>query len=54
MMAGVPGPGCNHMLILQFCYSRWWHRQWVEEFFPSVSLGDPTLETLLQQFGLKV
>lgn len=33
--------------------SRWWHRQWVEEFFPSVSLGDPTLETLLQQFGLK-
>lgn len=33
--------------------SRWWHRQWVEEFFPSVSLGDPTLEILLQQFGLK-
>ncbi|XP_038198684.1 lipase maturation factor 2 [Arvicola amphibius] len=33
--------------------SQWWHRQWVEEFFPPVSLGHPTLETLLQQFGLK-
>ncbi|XP_012881271.1 PREDICTED: lipase maturation factor 2 isoform X2 [Dipodomys ordii] len=32
---------------------RWWRRQWVEEFFPSVSLGDPTLEMLLQQFGLQ-
>lgn len=32
---------------------QWWHRQWVEEFFPPVSLGDPTLETLLQQFGLQ-
>ncbi|XP_040609909.1 lipase maturation factor 2 isoform X1 [Mesocricetus auratus] len=34
-------------------YSQWWHRQWVEEFFPSVSLGDPGLETLLRQFGLQ-
>lgn len=33
--------------------SRWWRRQWVEEFFPPVSLGDPSLETLLQQFGLQ-
>ncbi|XP_067554619.1 lipase maturation factor 2 isoform X1 [Pseudorca crassidens] len=32
---------------------RWWRRQWVEEFFPSVSLGDPTLDTLLRQFGLQ-
>ncbi|EGW01050.1 lipase maturation factor 2 [Cricetulus griseus] len=34
-------------------HSQWWHRQWVEEFFPSVSLGDPKLEMLLQQFGLQ-
>ncbi|XP_047405845.1 lipase maturation factor 2 isoform X1 [Sciurus carolinensis] len=33
--------------------SRWWRRQWVEEFFPPVSLGDPTLEMLLRQFGLQ-
>ncbi|KAK7807179.1 hypothetical protein U0070_018170 [Myodes glareolus] len=33
--------------------SQWWHGQWVEEFFPPVSLGHPTLEMLLQQFGLK-
>uniref|UniRef100_K9IZA5 Lipase maturation factor n=1 Tax=Desmodus rotundus TaxID=9430 RepID=K9IZA5_DESRO len=32
---------------------RWWRRQWVEEFFPPVSLGDPTLDTLLRQFGLQ-
>ncbi|XP_077025411.1 lipase maturation factor 2 [Tamandua tetradactyla] len=32
---------------------RWWRRQWVEEFFPPVSLGDPTLELLLRQFGLE-
>ncbi|XP_055963006.1 lipase maturation factor 2 [Sorex fumeus] len=32
---------------------RWWRRQWVEEFFPAVTLGDPTLETLLRQFGLQ-
>ncbi|XP_031995105.1 lipase maturation factor 2 isoform X3 [Hylobates moloch] len=32
---------------------QWWRRQWVEEFFPSVSLGDPTLEMLLRQFGLQ-
>nr|XP_020036719.1 lipase maturation factor 2 [Castor canadensis] len=31
----------------------WWHRQWVEEFFPPVSLGDPKLEMLLRQFGLQ-
>uniref|UniRef100_A0A8C5KQW9 Lipase maturation factor n=1 Tax=Jaculus jaculus TaxID=51337 RepID=A0A8C5KQW9_JACJA len=32
---------------------QWWRRQWVEEFFPPVSLGDPTLEMLLRQFGLQ-
>lgn len=31
----------------------WWRRQWVQEFFPTVSLGDPTLENLLNQYGLK-
>ncbi|XP_063009663.1 lipase maturation factor 2 [Melospiza melodia melodia] len=31
----------------------WWRRQHVQEFFPSVSLGDPTLESLLSQHGLK-
>ncbi|XP_022375003.1 lipase maturation factor 2 isoform X2 [Enhydra lutris kenyoni] len=33
--------------------SQWWRRQWVEEFFPPVSLGDPTLDMLLRQFGLQ-
>lgn len=33
--------------------SKWWQRQWVEEFFPSVSLGDPKLNELLRQFGLQ-
>ncbi|XP_004380083.1 lipase maturation factor 2 [Trichechus manatus latirostris] len=32
---------------------QWWHRQWAEQFFPPVALGDPTLETLLAQFGLQ-
>ncbi|XP_067173727.1 lipase maturation factor 2 [Apteryx mantelli] len=31
----------------------WWRRQHVQEFFPTVSLGDPTLESLLNQHGLK-
>ncbi|XP_064417237.1 lipase maturation factor 2a isoform X1 [Latimeria chalumnae] len=31
----------------------WWRRQHVEEFYPTVSLGDSTLETMLQQYGLK-
>ncbi|XP_074997112.1 lipase maturation factor 2 isoform X1 [Calonectris borealis] len=31
----------------------WWRRQHVQEFFPAVSLGDPTLESLLSQHGLK-
>ncbi|NXG40277.1 LMF2 factor, partial [Dromaius novaehollandiae] len=31
----------------------WWRRQHVHEFFPAVSLGDPTLESLLNQHGLK-
>ncbi|XP_077770077.1 lipase maturation factor 2 isoform X2 [Canis aureus] len=33
--------------------SQWWRRQWVEEFFPPVSLGDPLLDALLRQFGLQ-
>ncbi|RMB90234.1 hypothetical protein DUI87_33370 [Hirundo rustica rustica] len=32
----------------------WWRRQHVQEFFPAVSLGHPTLESLLSQHGLKV
>ncbi|XP_075285226.1 lipase maturation factor 2 [Opisthocomus hoazin] len=31
----------------------WWRRQLVQEFFPTVSLGDPALESLLTQHGLK-
>ncbi|NXT05006.1 LMF2 factor, partial [Prunella fulvescens] len=38
---GSPGP------------APWWRRQHVQEFFPAVSLGDPTLESLLSQHGLK-
>ncbi|KAL0625587.1 Lipase maturation factor 2 [Plecturocebus cupreus] len=34
-------------------HGQWWRRQWVEEFFPPVSLGDPMLEMLLRQFGLQ-
>ncbi|XP_072216729.1 lipase maturation factor 2 isoform X2 [Excalfactoria chinensis] len=33
--------------------ARWWRRQHVQEFFPTVSLGDPTLDDLLAQHGLK-
>ncbi|XP_042191166.1 lipase maturation factor 2a [Callorhinchus milii] len=31
----------------------WWTRQRVAEFFPTVSLGDPTLESLLLEHGFK-
>ncbi|NWT48458.1 LMF2 factor, partial [Chroicocephalus maculipennis] len=31
----------------------WWRRQHFQEFFPTVSLGDPALENLLSQHGLK-
>ncbi|XP_051889361.1 lipase maturation factor 2a [Pristis pectinata] len=31
----------------------WWTRQHVGEFFPSVTLGDPNLESLLHEFGFK-
>lgn len=31
----------------------WWRRQYVEEFYPTVFLGDPHLDNLLSQFGLK-
>ncbi|XP_019399533.1 PREDICTED: lipase maturation factor 2, partial [Crocodylus porosus] len=32
---------------------QWWRRQHVEQFYPAVSLGDPTLDALLSQHGLK-
>ncbi|XP_072922808.1 lipase maturation factor 2a isoform X1 [Hemitrygon akajei] len=31
----------------------WWTRRHVEEFFPSVTLGDPNLESLLHEYGFK-
>ncbi|XP_018416251.1 PREDICTED: lipase maturation factor 2 [Nanorana parkeri] len=33
--------------------SHWWRRRHAEEFFPTVYIGDPTLESLLTQHGLK-
>ncbi|XP_067915408.1 lipase maturation factor 2a [Heterodontus francisci] len=33
--------------------SDWWTRQHVGEFFPSVTLGDPNLESLLREYGFK-
>ncbi|XP_053108807.1 lipase maturation factor 2 [Hemicordylus capensis] len=32
---------------------QWWRRQRVEEFYPAVFLGDPNLDSLLAQHGLK-
>ncbi|KAJ8373470.1 hypothetical protein SKAU_G00040500 [Synaphobranchus kaupii] len=32
---------------------QWWRRRFVEEFYPTVHLGDPNLENLLSQLGLK-
>uniref|UniRef100_A0A8C7U6B2 Lipase maturation factor n=1 Tax=Oncorhynchus mykiss TaxID=8022 RepID=A0A8C7U6B2_ONCMY len=32
----------------------WWRRDYSEEFYPAVQLGDPTLEGMLNQHGLKV
>jgi hypothetical protein len=54
LQVGCWGLGSGHALNIQFYCGRWWHRQWVEEFFPPVSLGDPKLEMLLRQFGLQV
>ncbi|XP_078409286.1 lipase maturation factor 2a [Cetorhinus maximus] len=31
----------------------WWTREHVREFFPSVTLGDPNLESLLREYGFK-
>ncbi|KAM9467486.1 lipase maturation factor 2b [Clarias gariepinus] len=31
----------------------WWKRQYVREFFPTVHLGDPVLEDMLKEAGLK-
>ncbi|KAM4614662.1 lipase maturation factor 2b [Polymixia lowei] len=31
---------------------QWWRRIFVEEFYPTVQLGDPTLEEMLRQHGL--
>ncbi|XP_069621576.1 lipase maturation factor 2 [Ranitomeya imitator] len=33
--------------------SNWWRRRAAEEFYPMVFLGDHTLESLLNQYGLK-
>lgn len=54
MPSGVLGSGLRRPLNTLSCCSLWWRRQWVEEFFPPVSLGDPTLDMLLRQFGLQV
>ncbi|KAH1186422.1 lipase maturation factor 2 [Mauremys mutica] len=32
---------------------QWWRRQRVQEFYPTVFLGDPNLEAMLNQYGLK-
>ncbi|KAK1166882.1 lipase maturation factor 2-like [Acipenser oxyrinchus oxyrinchus] len=32
---------------------KWWRRQFSEEFYPTVFLGDPSLVSLLNHFGLK-
>ncbi|KAJ8269248.1 hypothetical protein COCON_G00118550 [Conger conger] len=32
---------------------QWWRRRYVEDFYPTVHLGDPVLESLLSQHGLK-
>jgi hypothetical protein len=34
--------------------NEWWRRDYAEEFYPAVQLGDPTLEDMLNQHGLKV
>lgn len=54
MPSGELRPGLRQPSNVPPCCSQWWRRQWVEEFFPPVSLGDPTLDTLLRQFGLQV
>lgn len=54
MPSGKLGPELRQPLNVPPCCSQWWRRQWVEEFFPPVSLGDPTLDMLLRQFGLQV
>uniref|UniRef100_A0A674E2R5 Lipase maturation factor n=1 Tax=Salmo trutta TaxID=8032 RepID=A0A674E2R5_SALTR len=33
--------------------NEWWRRHYAEEFYPAVHLGDPTLESMLSQHGLK-
>ncbi|XP_041113866.1 lipase maturation factor 2-like [Polyodon spathula] len=32
---------------------KWWRRQFSDEFYPTVFLGDPNLDSLLNHFGLK-
>ncbi|KAI1882528.1 hypothetical protein AGOR_G00251680 [Albula goreensis] len=32
---------------------QWWRRKFVEEFYPTVHLGDPVLENMLVQLGVK-
>lgn len=50
---GVPIPILN-AVSCRAGAAQWWRRQHVQEFFPTVSLGDPTLDGLLAQHGLKV
>lgn len=50
---GVPIPILN-AASCRAGAAQWWRRQHVQEFFPTVSLGDPTLDGLLAQHGLKV
>lgn len=33
---------------------RWWRRVYESEFYPSVHLGNSFLESMLNQYGLKV
>uniref|UniRef100_A0A8C7U6A0 Lipase maturation factor n=1 Tax=Oncorhynchus mykiss TaxID=8022 RepID=A0A8C7U6A0_ONCMY len=33
--------------------NEWWRRDYAEEFYPAVQLGDPALEAMLNQHGLK-
>ena len=45
------------ILYCVYCRSypqRWWRRVYIEEFYPTVYLGDTFLESMLSQHGLKV
>ncbi|TFJ95174.1 2-hydroxyacid dehydrogenase [Platysternon megacephalum] len=44
---------CLFSLLCRGFPRQWWRRQRVEEFYPTVFLGDPNLEAMLNQYGLK-